>query len=128
MKFETIVLPTEYSHIAPDGSEIRLLPTMIGGGLAHCKLPVDGVSEAVYHQTVEEIWYFIEGKGQIWRKQDELEEITDVYPGLSLTIPIATRFQFRNTGDIPLQFIIATMPPWTGPSEAVKAAEGKWKL
>ncbi|MEK6283898.1 MAG: hypothetical protein AABN95_26395 [Acidobacteriota bacterium] len=32
-------LPEQYDYLAPDGSEIRLLPDVSGGGLAHCRLP-----------------------------------------------------------------------------------------
>ena len=125
MRFETKILPVKYSYLAPDGSEIRLLPNVIGGGLAHCTIPSGCVSKPVYHKTVEEIWYFIEGQGEVWRNLNELEEITDVYAGLSLTVPVATKFQFRNTGAGPLRFIIATIPQWPGPQEAEEAV-GAW--
>jgi quercetin dioxygenase-like cupin family protein len=69
MEFETKRLPEKADYLAPDGSEIRLLPTMNGGGLAHCTLPPGGVSKPVYHRTVEEIWYCIKGDGEVWRKQ-----------------------------------------------------------
>ena len=125
-EFETKSLPEKVDYPAPDGSEIRLLPTMNGGGLAHCTLSVDGVSKPVYHKTVEEIWYFLEGAGQVWRKQGEREEVKDVEPGVSLTIPVGTQFQFKNTGDKPLKFIIVTMPPWPGADEAVALEKGFW--
>jgi mannose-6-phosphate isomerase-like protein (cupin superfamily) len=41
-----------------------------------------------------------------------------VHPGICVTIPLHTHFQFRNTGTEPLCFIIATMPTWPGPQEA----------
>ncbi len=56
-------------ELAPDRSEIRLLPSMKGGGLCHCTLRPRRVSKAVKHKTIEEIWYFIQGHGQFWRKQ-----------------------------------------------------------
>ena len=125
--FEMKRLPRDCDYLAADGSEIRLLPTMNGGGLAHCTLPPGVVSFAVRHETVEEIWYFIWGQGQIWRKQDEWEEPVNVSPGISLTIPVGTHFQFRNTGREPLQFLIATMPPWLGAKEAVRV-EDQWAV
>jgi mannose-6-phosphate isomerase-like protein (cupin superfamily) len=127
IRFETRLLPESYDYLAPDGSEIRLLPTMNGGGLAHCALPTGGVSRPVYHKTVEEIWFFLEGEGQVWRSQGDPEEPVNVYPGMSLTIPTGTHFQFRNTSDVPLRFIIVTMPPWPGPDEAVELEEGYWE-
>jgi mannose-6-phosphate isomerase-like protein (cupin superfamily) len=118
-KIETKQLPASADYLAPDGSEIRLLPSMRGGGMCHCTLPPGKVSSAVKHQTVEEIWYFIEGHGQVWRKLGEQESETDVCAGVSLTIPVSTHFQFRNPGPEPLRFLIATMLPWPGPEEAV---------
>lgn len=126
MRFETKELPKNHDYLAPDGSEIRLLPDMHGGGLAHCTLPPGGVSKPVYHRTVEEIWYCLAGQGQVWRKLEGQEEVVDFFSGISLTIPVGTHFQFRNTGAELLQFIIATMPPWPGPEEAVALDEGKW--
>ena len=89
------------------------------GGLAHCTLPSHDISLAVEHRTIEEIWYFIQGHGQISRKQGDWEEVADVSPGTCITIPSGTHFQFSNTGEGPLCFIIATMPPWPGEHEAI---------
>jgi mannose-6-phosphate isomerase-like protein (cupin superfamily) len=124
--FETKHLPEKY-ELAPDKSEIRPLLSMKGGGLAHCTLPAYGISLAVEHRTIEEIWYFIQGHGQVWRKQGEREEVVDVSPGTSVTIPLGTHFQFRNTGQDPLCFIIATMPPWPGEHEAIRVQD-HWKV
>ncbi len=86
-----------------------------------------GVSKPVCHKTVEEIWYFLKGGGQVWRKKDEQEFVNDVSSGFSLTIPVETIFQFRNTGDKPLLILIATMPPWPGDQEAIKS-DGIWPV
>ena len=124
--FETRHLPERYDDIAPDGSEIRLLAGMTSGGMCHCTLPVGRTSRPVYHRTVEEIWYFMGGQGQVWRKQDKQEQVLDVQPGMCVTIPTGTHFQFRNIGQAPLEFIIVTMPPWPGEGEAAKLDEGHW--
>jgi mannose-6-phosphate isomerase-like protein (cupin superfamily) len=116
---QTKQLPEEYDYLAPDGTEIRLLLNMKGGGLAHCTLPPKGISLAVKHKTVDEIWYFIEGQGKMWRKQETREETTKVSPGTCITIPVGTKFQIKNTGEKPLCFIISTMPPWPGEDEAI---------
>lgn len=125
MLVETVALPSEASYSAPDGSEIRLLPDMNGGGLSHCTLLSGCTSTAVAHHSVEEIWYFIQGSGVVWRKLEADETVEAVHPGICLTIPPHTHFQFRNTGEVPLMFIIATMPPWPGPQEA-KQVPGHW--
>lgn len=119
-------LPADYDHIAPDGSEIRELSKASNGEIAHCTLPKGGVSIAHKHKTVEEIWYFLSGHGEVWRQNAEGEEcVAEVFHGISLTISTGTSFQFRNTGEEPLCFIIATMPPWPGKDEATKT-KGKW--
>lgn len=120
-----VQLPVDCDVIAPDGSEIRLLTGVTGGSMCHCSLPQGATSSAVAHRRVEEIWYFISGEGQVWRKLKELEEVVKVRPGCSLNIPRGATFQFRNTGDQPLCFIIATVPPWPGEEEAILKA-GYW--
>ena len=110
---------------APDGSEVRFLLRMNRGELNHFTLPVGATSSAVVHQTIEEVWYFLSGSGQFWRSDGRREETVDVCAGVCLDIPTDTRFQFRNTGDEPLCFVVATMPPWPGAQEAV-AVEGLW--
>jgi mannose-6-phosphate isomerase-like protein (cupin superfamily) len=127
MVFETKQLSTNYDYLAPDGSEIRKFPDMKGGGLAHCILPAKKISFAVSHKTVEEIWYFTQGCGQVWRKQGSREEVVDVDSGTCLTIPIGTHFQFKNIGEEPLCFIIATMPPWPGEQEAIRVQD-HWNI
>jgi mannose-6-phosphate isomerase-like protein (cupin superfamily) len=117
-------LPSEYKT-APDGSRIYLLAEMSKGGLALCEILPGQVSLAHKHQAIEEIWYCIEGQGEVWRKRSDQEENPEPVlfrPGRSLTLPPGTHFQFRNTGDRPLRFLIVTMPPWPGPAEAVAVA------
>ena len=120
---DTRKLPCEYTVLAPDGSEIRELVSVTGGSMVHCTLPRGGTSLAVTHRTVEEVWYFIKGQGQVWRQSETTEFVVDVHPGVSLTIETGTCFQFRNTGDEDLCFIIVTMPSWPGEQEAVRVAD-----
>lgn len=124
--FETKQLSAQHNYLAPDGSKIRLLPEVSGGGLAHCTLPNGALSKATAHRTVEEIWYCISGMGQVWRKLGDVEEVVDFLAGIGLTIPKGTSFQFRNTGDDPLCFLIATIPRWPGEQEAMPVS-GYWK-
>jgi mannose-6-phosphate isomerase-like protein (cupin superfamily) len=127
--FETKRLQKDYDYLAPDGSEITNLLNMKGGGLAHCTLPPNSTSLMHYHKTVDEIWYFIEGHGEVFRKTNNRDELVDAKPGTCITIPAGTKFQFRNVSNVPLCFIISTMPPWPGPSEAVLTNEESiWKI
>jgi mannose-6-phosphate isomerase-like protein (cupin superfamily) len=124
-RFATTSLPAARDAVAPDGSEVRLLAGLAGGGMAHFQLGSGQVSRAVTHRTVEEIWFFLSGRGQMWRRQDAEATITDVHAGVCLTIPRGTRFQFRALGEQPLAAVAVTMPPWPGETEAV-IVEGVW--
>lgn len=123
--FETKALPSERTSKAPDGSDVRVLLALAAGGLAHFQLEAGRTSAAVQHRTVDEIWYILSGKGEMWRSQDGHEETIDLAQGVCLTIPVGTRFQFRAAGTEPLAAIGVTMPPWPGDSEAVIVA-GRW--
>jgi len=124
--FETKQRPAERDAVAPDGSDVRVLLWLKGGGMAHFELGPNQVSKAVTHRTVEEIWYFLSGRGEMWRKQNGRTAIVEVYPGISLTIPLGAHFQFRSFGYEPLAAIGVTMPPWPGEGEAI-VVEGTWQ-
>ncbi len=126
MTFETKEISSAPDVMAPDGSEVRILCSMARGSMAHFTLPPRAVSIAVAHRTIEEVWYFISGRGRMWRRLDDVEETVEVGPGLSLTIPIGAHFQFRCDGDEPLAAVGVAMPPWPGPDEAY-VVEGPWR-
>ena len=113
------------SIAAPDGSEIRELVAGGRASMVHCTLPAGGVSLAVRHRTVEELWFVTGGQGAVWRKLEGEEAVVAVGPGSALDIPLGAHFQFRNTGTEPLVILIATMPPWPGADEAPRVA-GHW--
>lgn len=121
------MLPVTHQDVAPDGSLVRLLGEVDGGGMAHFELAAGEVSVAQQHRTVSEIWFVLAGLGRMWRRgpDGEVSEI-DLRPDVALTIPVGTAFQFRNDGRVPLQAIGATMPPWPGKGEAFDV-EGPWE-
>jgi mannose-6-phosphate isomerase-like protein (cupin superfamily) len=123
--WQTIATPVHADTIAPDRSAIRLLAATERASMVHCTLAAGGVTRAVRHRTVDELWYFLEGTGQVWRSVHGTEEITEVRPGLSLSIPTGTAFQFRAGPHAPLTFIIVTIPPWPGDHEA-EFVPGHW--
>lgn len=125
MRFETKRASSAPDAIAPDGSEVRILCGLTRGGLALFSLPSGAVARAAAHRTVEELWYVIAGSGRMWRKSRGLEEIVDLEPGLSLSIPTGSHFQFRCDGPASLVILGATMPPWPGADEAY-SVEGIW--
>jgi mannose-6-phosphate isomerase-like protein (cupin superfamily) len=125
MTFATKLLNPECDVLAPDGSEVRLLAAIARGSMAHFKLHPGQTSKAMCHRTVEELWFVTAGTGEMWRSTGSSEEITPLSEGVSISIPVATSFQFRCLGDQPFEAVAVTMPPWPGPDEAM-AVEGKW--
>ena len=112
--------------MAPDGSEVRLLASTVGGSMAHFTLPPGQVSKAVRHRTVSEIWFILSGTGEMWFANDAGEEVLELRPGLSFDIQPHTTFQFRSTGEENLTAVAVTMPPWPGEDEA-EHRPGKWQ-
>ena len=94
--------------------------------MAHFALRPDAVSRAVAHKTVEEVWYFLRGKGRMWRRLGDAEIVTEIVAGTSISIPTGTQFQFRNDGEEPLEAVGVTMPPWPGADEAYEVP-GLWE-
>ncbi|QXL83848.1 cupin domain-containing protein [Comamonas sp. NLF-1-9] len=120
-------LPEEPDVLAPDGSEVRILLAFEGqGSMAHFRLPAGAVAKAVVHRSVQELWYVLEGRGQMWRSQAGREEVLQLQPGLCLSIPVGTRFQFRAAPDAPLSAVAVTLPPWPGADEA-QFVQGPWQ-
>jgi mannose-6-phosphate isomerase-like protein (cupin superfamily) len=123
--FATKRLPEARDVVAPDGTDVRVLLGLAGGAMAHFTLAPGQTSAAVAHRTVEEIWFVVRGRGEMWRRADEQEEIVALEPGVCLTIPLGTRFQVRAIGVEPLAAVAVTMPPWPGADEAYPV-DGKW--
>jgi mannose-6-phosphate isomerase-like protein (cupin superfamily) len=121
---EISVGPTE-SEPAPDGSTIFPLVRTSRASAGLIELAPGEVSTAVRHRTVEEIWYVLEGFGQLWRWSADPGRVDDLAPGVCVTIPVGASFQFRCTGDSPLRMLMITMPPWPGEAEA-ESVSGYW--
>lgn len=107
--------------VAPDGSEIyfRVLDSE-RASLVEVVLPPGQTSRPVRHRSVEEIWYFLAGAGEVW-----VDPATRaVAPGDTVVIPTGVAFQFRAHGDEALRFLCYTSPPWPGDDEAVPVDQG----
>ncbi len=124
---------TNADVIAPDGSEIRLLldqrHAAAGASMVEVALPAGQVSRPVYHRTVEEVWYIVEGAGKVWRCPPDIAEPSLVQPvpvgvGDALVIPTGWMFQFSADEAAELRFLCVTMPPWPGDEEAQPAGTG----
>jgi mannose-6-phosphate isomerase-like protein (cupin superfamily) len=123
--FATLRLPSDATLLAPDGSDVHVLLGLPGGSMAHFELGAGRVSLAVTHRTVDEVWFVLAGAGEMWRKQGEREEIVALEPGVCLTIPVGTHFQFRASTSQSVAAVAITMPPWPGESEAI-VVQGHW--
>ncbi|GLV53812.1 hypothetical protein KDH_06630 [Dictyobacter sp. S3.2.2.5] len=116
-------LPIDMDVQAPDMTEIRLLANTGRGSMVHCTLLPNQVSRAGVHRTVEEIWYVLQGQGEVWLQQNGVQYEEKIQPALSFSIPVGTHFQVRNTGSTPLNCVIVTMPPWPGEQEWIPVAD-----
>ena len=124
--FRSMRLPKARDVVATDGCDVRILLGLAGGTMAHFQLAPGATSSAVTHRTVEEIWFFLSGRGEMWLKQEGREEVVPLERDVCLTIPLGTDFQFRSLGVEPLAAVSITMPPWPGDGEAV-VVRGKWE-
>jgi mannose-6-phosphate isomerase-like protein (cupin superfamily) len=125
MTFAARRLPPDADTTAPDGSSVRVLVASGRGSMAHFELAPGKVSLAVAHRSVEELWYVLAGRGEMWLKLGGREEVVELDEGVILSIPAGTHFQFRCLGDQPLRAVGVTMPPWPGPEEAYPV-DGRW--
>jgi mannose-6-phosphate isomerase-like protein (cupin superfamily) len=126
-RFATTRLRNEPVAWAPDGSRIRALLALAGGSMSQFELAPGRAARAVTHRTVEEIWFVVAGRGEMWRRQAEREETVALMPGVCLTIPLGTHFQFRAAPDEAVSVVGVTMPPWPGDDEAIPVT-GQWPV
>ena len=113
--------------IAPDGSEVYFRAVDAArASFVEVVLRPGRVTRAVRHRTVEEIWYFLEGSGEVWLRSPDraADQTRDVEPGDVVVIPTGWDFQFRATSREPLRFLCFTTPAWPGEDEAVPVADG----
>ena len=122
------VLPRDPDTTSPPGSLVRLLIRGPRGGMIQSTVPVGLTTRPIRHRTVYEIWYVLEGEGELWRSDAQQEKITPLVPGTTIDLVPGTAFQFRNlSADTDLKFICVTMPPWPGDDEAIPVAHGAWE-
>lgn len=126
--------PEQRDAVAPDGSDVRILVDCGGGSMAHFELASGEVSVAIAHRTLDEMWYFVGGHGEMWRRseRDGHEVTVPVSSGVAVSIPRHTHFQFRSNGPEPLAAVGATVPAWPGigdidGSGEVVLVDGPWE-
>ncbi|MBN2579426.1 MAG: cupin domain-containing protein [Pirellulales bacterium] len=101
------------AFITKDGSEIRELlahrnSCIRNQSLAEARLPPDGSTTPHRHERTEEIYYILQGTGQM----QVGEEIHQVVPGDAVAIPPGARHQITNTGNEILKFLCCCAPAY----------------
>jgi mannose-6-phosphate isomerase-like protein (cupin superfamily) len=113
-------LKSQPDYAAPDQSNIWLLGSEPAGGIAICTLAPGRASVPVRHRTVEELWYVIDGRGEIARRHGDRDAFIDeLESGVCLDVGTGITFQFRALGDHDLTLLLLTMPAWPGADEAI---------
>jgi mannose-6-phosphate isomerase-like protein (cupin superfamily) len=123
---KTTTLPDQPDAKSPAGAEIRFIMDGDTGNMIHSMVPPHQINKATVHKTVNEFWYILEGRGEIWRDNGSESSVTLLIPGTSIDIQPGTSFQYRNISDDELKFICIAMPPWPGNSEATYI-DGIWQ-
>ncbi len=123
---KTTILPERPDAKSPAGADIRYMMSSPTGNMIHSTVPPHQINRATVHATVNEFWFILEGRGEIWRDDGEQSSITVLVPGIAIDIPTGTAFQYRNTSDAELKFICVSMPPWPGDNEAT-FIQGVWQ-
>ena len=123
---KTNMLPEQPDAKSPAGADIRYLMDGPTGNMIHSTVPPHQINRATVHATVNEFWYILAGRGEIWRDDGFEHGVTVLVPGTAIDIPVGTAFQYRNVSDEDLKFICISMPPWPGDSEAT-FVDGKWQ-
>jgi mannose-6-phosphate isomerase-like protein (cupin superfamily) len=124
--FPTADLPLDPTAIAADGLEVRELLRVAGGSTAHFQLTGGRTGRAVCHRTVDEVWYIVGGRGEMWRRDGTGDAVVPLQTGTCVAVLAGTTFQVRASGRDPLEAIAFTSPPWPGEDEVLPVEDGKW--
>jgi mannose-6-phosphate isomerase-like protein (cupin superfamily) len=122
-------LPRDPDVIAVDTAEIRKVFQAEEASVVHCTLPPKAVSVATRLVDIHEIWYFIEGRGRVWLKEEQETdgEEKEIGPGTCFFIPAGVHFQYRNVAREPLTFLCVTMPPFQSQKKNNEKVKPHWE-
>jgi mannose-6-phosphate isomerase-like protein (cupin superfamily)/GNAT superfamily N-acetyltransferase len=113
------------TETAPDGMRVSVLTRGERGSLARFELAADRVGHAVRHQTVDELWFVVDGEAELWtHTPDGTEQMRALGTDDSLLLEAGTCFQVR-AGARGVSVLATTMPPWPGEDEAL-LVHGAW--
>ena len=124
---DTVHLEAAAAGRSPLGAYIRFLADGPHGNMIHATVPPGMVGRACRFRSIDEYWYVLSGHGEMWRRSpDGKEQVTELRPGVCVTISLGTALQYRCSGREPLTSICIAMPLWPGDAEAVVIA-GPWE-
>jgi len=123
---KTTQIPEKPDAKSTAGAHIRYLMDGTTGNMIYSTVPAYQVNRATVHATVSEFWFILEGQGEIWRDDGVESCVTELVLGVSIDIPVGTKFQYRNNSALELKFICISMPRWPGDSEATYV-QGIWE-
>ncbi len=97
-----------------DGSTIRELQGLVTSSarnqsLAEATLPPEGATQRHYHRATEEIYYVVEGTGEL----EVNGARSQVSPGDAVLIPPGAWHQIRAASQGTLRFLCCCSPPYT---------------
>ena len=87
---KTTILPEHPDAKSPAGADIRFVMACDAGNMIHSTVPHQQVNRATMHATVSELWFVLEGRGEIWRDDGDESCVTALVPGTSVDIPVGT--------------------------------------
>ena len=112
------------AFITKDGSEIRELLSYRNSvirhqSLAEARLPAGGATTPHRHEQTEEIYYILEGRGDMRVADREFE----VGPGDAIAIPPGAVHQITNVGFTVLKFLCCCAPPYEHADTVLEPAD-----
>ena len=114
----------EQLEVAPDGSTVRPLMRSDRASAAEFRLCAGGISHAVRHRQVEEIWHVIAGSGALWRQREGFDEVVALEVGSTVVVEAGMTFQFRASSE--LRVFAVTIPPWPKMDREADLVPGRW--
>ena len=108
-----------------DGSEIRELlahrnSSIRNQSLAEARLPEGTATMPHLHPKTEEIYYILEGEGEMIIANDK----RDVFPGDAIAIPPGAAHQIINRGNGELKFLCCCAPAYEDTDTVMLDGEG----
>jgi mannose-6-phosphate isomerase-like protein (cupin superfamily) len=115
----------ETTYQSPAGASVLPVGQNLQASVAVCSLKPGQITECIQHKTVEEIWYILEGEGELfWKNPRTLRKgVLILRPGTVAKLSTGLHFQYRDTGSSSsssLKFLCITTPPWPGSQEATQ--------